>query len=338
MAGIQPADVPTYTPVSLGKGNKTRDANRSWIKELRNVDFIDANGLRQLTPETVTAQPVFVMDREQPQYKAIVGDNTHKVYSIRSDKYKIAQNQLLVEALAETSDVTGIQVFGKIHEFDGRMSINAFFANPDCNVDFGSKKIGKDPYMMGVRVYNSHMGDSGFGAEIIGVRYICSNMCAFGDILGTVSWRHLVSQENIVNMISSMVMSYMDRVPALKEKIEAMHDEELTLDEAECALWGIKLTPFMTEGIMSNLTELNPEIRHKNGKVSVYDIFNATTAYNTYSNTGRNEFSRTDINHKAQRLIGSDIAGLIDDGSEARQKYLESQTRMTAQNTVLVSD
>ena len=339
MAGLSAnAAEGAYTPVSLGKGNKIRDSNRSWIRELRRVDFTDSNQLRALTPENVSASSVFVNDEMQSKFKAIVGDNTHKVYSIQSNRYQIVQNKILIDALAVVSENTGIQIFGKMNDHDGKMSINAFFADPDCNVDFGSYHGGKgsDPYMLGVRMYNSHTGDSGFGAEITGVRWLCSNMVAFGDVLGKVHWKHLVQQEEVIGLVESMIRTYMSKVPVLKDRIEEMSNEVLTLDEAECALWGIKVSPFMAEGITENMFELNPEIRHRNGKVSVYDVFNATTAYNTYSNTGSSEFGRTEISHKAQKLITQDIQDLIDVGTKARENYNLAQMKMTAQNTVLV--
>lgn len=70
----------------------------------------------------------------------------------------------------------------------------------------------------------------------------------------------------------------------------------------------------------------------------MYDVFNAVTAYNTYSNTGGSEFGKTEMSHKAQNLITTHIGRLIDDGREARQAYLDSQTTMNASNTVLVAD
>ncbi len=344
MAGLNGVEG-AYTPISLGKENKVADANNAWMKDLRHIDFTDAQGLKALTPENVTATDVFVNGESISKYMAIVGDVTGKVYSIRSNKYQIAQNKLLVDSLAGVSDNTGIQVFGRLNDQRGRMAINAFFADPECNIDFGTHDMfnkrydghSTDPYMLGVRVYNSHTGDTGFGAEIIGVRALCSNMVAFGDVLGKVSWNHVVSLDKVVDLMTSMIESHFDKVPVLKDKIVAMNNEELTLDEAECALWGISLRPPMTEGIMENMPELNPEVRHKNGKVSVYDVFNAATAYNSYANTGRSEYGRSRLSRKTQRLIVDDINKIIDDGADARQKYIEAQTRMTSQNTQIVA-
>lgn len=89
MAGIQGVEG-AYTPISLGKGSKTRNGNRAWMRDLRNVDFIDAESLRQQTPETVTATDVVVNGEVLSAYKAIVGDRTGKCYSIRSERYQIA--------------------------------------------------------------------------------------------------------------------------------------------------------------------------------------------------------------------------------------------------------
>ena len=335
------SEVQAYTPVSLGKGAKVRNGNASWIANLKKVDFTDASQLRLLAPENVTATEVYVNNEVQNKYRAIVGDNTHKVYSIKSNKYQPVQNRLLVDSLAQVSDDTGIQVFGKMNDEGGRCSINAFFADPNCNIDFGEYHGGKgsDPYMLGVRAYNSHTGQTGFGAEIIGVRWLCSNMVAFGDILGKVYWKHLVKSEDVISQVAGMITGYMDKVPILKKKVDEMKSEILTLDEAECALWGIKISPFKTESIMAHLPELNPEIIGKNGKVSVYDVFNATTAYNTHSNTGGSEFGHTDFSKRAQNLITDihRIDEIIADGREARTEY-EENLKMNASNTVLVSD
>ena len=329
-----------YTPISLGKGGKVRNGNASWIANLRKLDFTDATQLRALVPENVTATKVYVNGEEQTKYRAIVGDNTHKVYSIKTNKYKPVQNKTLLDSLATVSEETGIQVFGKMNEDGGKCSINAFFADPDCNIDFGDVHMGnKDPYMLGVRAWNSHTGQTGFGASIIGVRFLCSNMVSFGDVLGEVKWKHFVEEGDVISKVSDMLTSYMDQVPVLKNRIDAMRNEELTLDEAECALWGIRISPFKTESIMSNLPELNPEIRGKNGKVSVYDVFNATTAYNTHSNTGGSEFGHSDISNRAQRFITQigKIERIIDDGREFRQEYLDN-LKMTPENTAIISD
>lgn len=322
MAGLTNPTEGAYTPISLGKGNKIRNGNASWIANLRHIDFRDADQLRALTPETVTATDVYVNGTLQDKYKAIVGDNTQKVYSIRSDRYKPAQNKMLVDALASASDATGIQIFGKMSEERGRMSMNAFFADPDCNVDFGEHHgAGSDPYMLGVRAYNSHTGETGFGAEIIGVRWLCSNMCAFGDVLGKVRWNHFVREENVVDLISGMIEGYMDRIPVLQDRITAMRNEIITVDDAENALWGVRLGAFRIEGIMAHLPKLNPAIPNLARDVSVYDIFNATTAYNTYANTGGSEWGKTDVSHRAQDLITSNIQDLIDKGAKIKEEY-----------------
>lgn len=340
-AGIENVEG-AYTPISLGKGNKERNGLASWISNLRKVDFHDSAELRALTPENVTEMPVYVNGQNQTKYKAIVGDNTSKVYSIKSNRYQPVQHGLMMNAIADASEQTGITVFGKMNDEGGRMSIHAYFADPDCNVDLGGTFIHgenkADPFMLGVRGFNSHTGQTGFGAEIVGIRAICSNMCGFGDVLGRVSWKHFVKEENVADLVSQMISGYMDKVPVLKDRIEAMRNEEITISEAECLLWGIRVGPFKTEGIMAHLPELNPEIRYSNGKVSVYDMWNATTAYNTYSNTGGSEFNRMDFANRASDLITADIARVIDAGAVARQKYLDSLKEIDLTGATVVGE
>lgn len=341
MAGIGAVDE-QYTPVSIGKSNKIRNGNRSWIASLSKANFHNADELKALTPENVSEKPIFYMgaDGMYSQVlgkKAIVGDVSGKAYEVHSNKYQVVQHSLLSNSVAQASVDSGIPVFGKLNDEGSRMSINAFFADPDCNIDFGG--IGqKDPYMLGVRAYNAHDGTRGFGAEIIGVRAICQNMTGFGQILGSVKWKHFVAQEKVTDLISGMIQGYMDKVPVLKKRIEAMKSEELTLDEVECAYWGIKVQPHNIESIMGNLDGLVPEIKHKNGKVSLYDAFNGLTAYNSYSNSGRGDFARASIMNLGQSFIVEPIDRIIDEGHAKREDFIQklNEKVMNASNTVLV--
>lgn len=325
MAGIGNVET-EYTPVSIGKGNKIRNGNRSWIESLSRANFHSAEELRMLTPENVSEKNIYFMDgagafNQVMGKKALVGDISGKAYDVHSNKYQVVQHSLMTESVAQASVDTGIPVFGKMNDEGNRMSINAFFADPDCNIDFGSSQ--KDPYMLGVRAYNAHDGTRGFGAEIIGVRAICQNMTGFGKVLGECKWKHFIAQEKVTDIISDMIQGYMDKVPVLKRRIEAMKSEELTLDEVECAYWGIKIQAHNIEGIMGNIEGLVPEIKHKDGKVSLYDAFNGLTAFNSYSNGGRGDFARARIMNQAQNFIIEPIEKIIDAGHAMREDYIQ---------------
>lgn len=331
MAGLE-GPTETYTPVSVGKGFKLRDTNNNWISNLRNANFLNADQLRELKPEHVTESavivPIEMKDDEgtyfldqtpQERYKAIVGDTSKKVYSIRSNKYHTVQHADIAEAFADVSDSTGIRVFGKLTDKGGNMNIHGFFADPDCNIDLSARN--EDPAMLGVRCFNSHNGTTKFGGEIIGVRYLCSNMCAFGETLGRISWTHNVERENVVGSISDMIRKAFDRVPVLQERIAEMQETVLTLDEAECALWGISLNPYKVEAVSTHLEGLNPEI---GSEVTQYDLWNAVNAYTTYAVSGGSVQSKSNELNNTENLMTASLPRIIRRGYERRESYIKT--------------
>lgn len=336
MAGLSGIDG-AYTPVSLGKGAEVRDGSKSWIQSLRNIDFIDSDQLRNQSPEPVSMADVIVPIEQQddegtyfmdmtPQkkYRAVVGDRTRAVYNIASDRYRPVQTSQVIECLAQSADDANVQIFGTMHEMKGRANIQAYFADESKTFDIGERYA--DPMMLGVRAFNSHCGDRGFGIEIIGVRYLCSNMMAFGDILGRASWSHLEKAENVISAMMDTIEGCMDRVPALQDRINAMRSEELTLDEAECALWGISLNDVQIESITENYSALNPEMVVSGGKVRLWDVYNASTAYNTYSNTTSNDFGRSKVLNNITRLMTTPrLDRIIDTGFSRREAWEESR-------------
>lgn len=348
MAGVQTTDG-AFTPPSIGKGMAIRDGNRAWIRSMRKLDFTDSDGLMKLRPEHVSDGAVvipiekvddqgsyYIDETPQEDYKAIVGDVSKRVYSIRSDKYHAVQHSDIVEALVDASESTGIQVFGRIADRDGRMNIHAFFADPDCNIDL--KGNHKDPCMLGVRCWNSHTGTTGFGMSVQGVRWLCSNMMAFGDSLGSVSWNHMAKRENIAQEFASTITGFMDRVPALQDRLHVMGEEVLTLDEAECALWGITVSPFRVDAVMQNIEELEPTAVVSNGKVSLLGVYHALNAYTTYANSGGSDWSKTQELARGEDLVVKSLPRLIDAGFEKREAYRERMKTLDLRNAVLVSD
>lgn len=336
MAGIANVDG-AYTPVSLGKGAEVRDGSRSWIQNLRRIDFIDSDQLRAQAPESVCESQVivpiemkdadgnfFLDETPQSKYKAIVGERTKHVYNIASNRYHPVQTSEVINCLAQSADDVGVQVFGTLREENGKANVQAYFADENMTFDLGTTY--SDPMMLGVRAYNSHCGDRGFGVEIIGVRYLCSNMMAFGETLGQMAWSHLTKESDVINAMSKVIGNCMDKVPSLMEKVEAMRNTELTLDEAECALWGISLNNVQIESITDNYRALNPEMAISNGKVKLWDVYNASTAYNTYANTGSNDFGRnTTLKNITRLMVTPHLDRVIDAGFQRREAFEKAQ-------------
>lgn len=343
MAGLTPAtvDAEAFQPVSIGKGMGIREANRAWIRKLTKLDFQNATQLKALYPEHVTSSDVVVPSASsmaQEHFKAVVGDSSRQVYSIRSERYKPVQHADVMQAFAQASEDVGITVFGTMADKAGRMTINGFFADESCNIYLGGAN--KDPVMLGVRAWNSHTGTTGCGASIIGVRYLCSNLCAFGDFLGKVQWTHLQHVGDISAGISTVIKGYMRRVPALNARIQAMQGEILTLDEAECALWGITLSPYKIEAIMDNLDRLEVESQSKSGKVSLYNLWNAVNAYTTWSASGGSDWAKGEELERTQNLMSKPIDDIVSKGMSRRTAWekREQDRAINLNGAVLVSD
>ena len=180
--------------------------------ERGNTTTYTYDALNWLTALTDAEEGNYFLDETpQKRFKAIVGDDSKTVYSIRSDKYHAVQHSQIVEALVEASEETGIQVFGTLNDKGGNLNVHAFFADPDCNVDLSTAQ--DDPAMLGVRCFNSHNATTRFGAEIIGVRYLCSNLCSVGDVLGRMSWNHKVESKDIVSSLANLITRSVDKVP-----------------------------------------------------------------------------------------------------------------------------
>jgi hypothetical protein len=334
LAGIQPPSR-SYTPATIGKLGKMRTNTNTLIHNLQDVTFTSPAELRAQTPEQVYwVNPVIphrsgsggmIYGQPDKKYRAIVGSQTLKAYSIMSDRYEPVQHADVLEAMALASIETGINIFGSVSDVDGRMHAHAWFADPSYRVQLLKEET--DPFMLGVRVYNSHTGVSGFGAEIFGIRMICTNYNAWGASMGKIGWNHRVKGEDIIRGFADVVERCIDNVPVLADRMSAMADADITIDEAAALLWGISLSPSQVDAVIGNRRALNPEIKG-DGKISIYDIYNASTAYNSYRSAGGNMIDGSvDLSHDIEKLMVKDTDDLLALGLKRKEKYDDAQKK-----------
>ena len=328
----------TYTPVSIGKRGKIRPQGNTFVAHLKNnITYRNAQQLREQNPEHVSwSHPLMsfknadgtVSEKPADKYRAIIGDKTKRVYSIMSNRYNPVQHSTILEAMAEASEDMGINVFGSISDKDGRMHSHGFFVAPEIDISEAKGMEHEDPFILGVRMYNSHNGQMGFGAEIFGIRKVCWNYNAFGYSLGKVGWKHSVKNDCIIDNFKNVIMRATDEVPTLADHIAKMNNEIATMDEATALLYGISLSSIQTGNITKNIKSLNPKVEDTKN-MTIYDIYNSATAYISHRSAGGNMVDGTvDLAHKIEKLTYENPDDLITLGFKRIEKEREKAKKL----------
>ena len=340
LAGIEYRE--GYTPVTVGKKNMVTRPKNIWADQFRNLNYTNIEELKAITPENVTARQCFYI-KDDGNYGivdgkyAIVGDSTKNVYAIHSEKYQPIQHSVIVEAMADACENTDISVFGHFDEDKGRFNGYGTFANPDVHIGLGLDNGFEDPVMLGMRFFNSHNGDSKFGGEIYGIRAVCQNYMAWGETLGKVKIMHFKSEENVADELARILKSFRDRIESLKDRVHIIQDTPVTLEEQEAILWGIGLNPYYIENILTHKHQLNPEMAIEMNKGSVWDIYNASTAFVTYHVGGSHTVKRNlGMSEDIEKMLTKAPSVLIRDGTERRTAYIEEMARRTPKQLVQV--
>jgi len=346
-----------YQPANIGRGAERRPSTRTFARKIMTPNFDGADALRTLTPERVHERDVFSIETTYHEdgtrtyngdhilassYKGIVGDNTGKVYSIRGRNYTPIQHADMIEALALTSEDTGVRLFGGMQEKGGIMNLHAFFADPSFHVDFEREAYAQNlraeaQSILGVRIYNGHDGLTGFGAEIFGIRSICTNYMAFGTTLGHIRLKHFKNAENTAQSIESLIKNYMKGVPKLADRMHRLSDGVLTIDEATALLYGINLQPSNADAIIGNLRHLNPEIGEK---MTPLDVYNAATAYISHRTASDNSLTHNlAMSKNAEKILEvTSLNTYIDNGIGKIEREMEKRKNKTVNlNTANIS-
>ena len=338
LAGIEYDFNKAYTPVTVGKKNLVTRPKNIWGNQFRDLNFLNIDELRQIAPETVTARQCYYQN-DNGEYGevrdkfAIIGDATGDAYAVHSDKYEPVQHKVIVDAMADACNDTDLSVFGHFDESKGRFNGYATVANPDFHINLGVENGFEDPVMLGMRFFNSHNGDSKFGGTIYGIRAVCQNYMAWGDILGQVSIKHFKSEENVADELSKILMGFIDNVDTLKDKVHYIRETALTADEENAILWGIGMPVGYIENILTHKKVLNPEYT----KGSVWDIYNASTAFVTYHvGSSHTVNMNLGLSDRIEDMLVKDSQKLIADGIRNRERYVEQLAKKEQRAKVMV--
>lgn len=329
-----------YQPATVGKRNKMTMPKNVWGDQFYNLNFSNVEELRALAPENVSSVPVYVKQGDQfvpvsNEYRAIVGDDSKQTFAIHSKKYDVVQHRVITDAMAYACEDTSLSVFGHFDECKGKFNGYGSFANPDVHIDLGENH--EDPVMLGMRFYNSHCGDAKFGGEIFGIRYVCGNYMAWGDLLGKVSIRHFKSEQNVVDELGKILRGFVDKVDALKDRVHYIRDVKLDVEDQEALLWGLGLRQQHVENMMTYRQFLNPEI--DTGSVSAFDIYNVGTAFVTYRVGGGHMVDgNLRMSDRIQSILTQNIDRLIDDGQRKKTRYFEELAKRQPIQKVMLTE
>ena len=177
--------------------------------------------------------------------------------------------------------------------------------------------------IMGFRFYNSCMGDRPLGGEIVGIRHVCGNVGIYGPVLGEVSIKHFKGVEYVSEQIDKVLKNYVIRRGRFGDTISDLKDTILDGDSQMAVLWGLKLDPMTIEKIITNKAALNPDIRDP-AKVSMFDLYNASTAYVSYRSGGDKQMvTNMELSRRISRFFSVPADELIDTGNDLMKRYYE---------------
>ena len=327
LAGVD-ADYHPYTPSSIGRNNSIiKNNKRTFATNMRNLEFIDSNELRRLRPQAFQRKPIFFKDddgndREFSGYKCIVGAKKMDSIAIVSDKYKVIQHRVMIDAMSDAADDCGVRIFGKTFEKGGRFTGYAWFSNSGHHIYLDDER--HDPMILGFRFYNSCLGDCVLGGEIVGIRMVCQNVGVYGDILGQMNLRHFKGVNYVSDKISDVLKSYILRKEHFNDVIHNMKGETFEKEDQENILWGLRFDPMTIERVMTNIGSLNPEIVNPK-QVNLFELYNATTAYISYRSGSDSQILRNnELSSKISKIFTMNASELIDRGAQEKKNYYDS--------------
>lgn len=305
-------------PTIRRNGKESYDAGRSWGSVLVEPSILNYDHMdREIGKmDKTVCNPVYAdiggVKKELPNFKAITNARTGDVYSVMSDQYVPTDEATVFENVRDTLKSAGLMPIGRIDGIgSGKLWGHLFFSNPEATFKMGGWGGDADMSILGMRIWNSHKGDSSFGAEVVGVRYVCGNYWVMGNVLGKMRVKH--DQKINYDNLNKMFVSAIDKVDVLADRMHSLMDEVLSEADSKAILYTTGLTPNQVDSILYHLDALVPEIEGN----TAYRLFNGATAYITHKFNSANSYERTfALSDKVSMMLSKDIDKLIVEGNE----------------------
>lgn len=314
-----------------------------WGARLNNPQFIDVEGLgkRMNELDSVEERSVYIQGKNphigvegsaiDPKHKAIVSTKSGKLYSIVKKDWQPINDIEMVKPLYDLALERKLKPVGRFDEVGtGSTRGHVVLANPDFTVQL--LKEHDDPIMLGVSIQNSYNTDFTCGAEIFGIRMVCSNYCLWGALLGKIRFSHKKEIDGIVESYTELVENLLDGIPTLSDKVQAAMNVVIAESNVEDLLWGLSFPKRGIDEIAADVSAFEPMV--KTVGLNAWTLYNASTAWLSYRAKGSERLSSTTYyTRKATDLLTVGYDALLDRGIEAHKKYTEAleQQRKEAQ-------
>ncbi len=251
---------------------------------------------------------------------AMISRKTGDVLSIVSDAYKPVQDREIVDPLFDVAQARGLKTVGTFPTWGGTRISRGYvvFANPEFTVRLLEDY--PDDVMLGIKWWNAHTRESGFGAEVFGVRTICVNYCLWGHIVGRFSQIHMGDVESVLASYEKLVDAALNASPILTDLVSRAISVEVEKKAIPDLLWGIQMPIKAIETISADVAGWVPEV--KDLGLNAWTLYNATTAYLSYQPAGGTHLTQTEYrSRQAIRLLEEDHDRLIVKGRDRRRRY-----------------
>ncbi len=297
-----------------------------WL--LNNPAFRDLEGFSKVLDkmDNVEKMNAFVRNEEfieAEDFKAIRSKVSGRIYSFVSPLYEPVQDKEMAFPLFDALQARGIgTLIGRVDGVGSGMTRgHVILANPDFTIRLLEDY--PDDVMLGIRFWNSYTRQSGFGAEIFGVRTVCINYCLWGSIIGSFKAVHMGNVEAVLGNYEILLEKAMDASPVLQSLVAEAVEVVVETKDIPDLLWGIQIGPRAVESISSDLKGWVPEV--KDLGLNAWTLYNAATAYLTYRPRGGTYLQQTEYQtRQALRILTESHDRLIEKGKERKIRYEES--------------
>lgn len=294
---------------------------------LNNPQFKTLSGFAKAIDDLdgVEERPVCVDGKEVEGYKAIVSHKTNALHAITSSQYQMVQDYNVAQPLYEAAKARKLTPFGSIKGVEsGHAQGYTILTNPDFTVNLLTDH--KDPFMLGMRWWNSFHADRSFGGEMFGVRMVCCNFNLWGEQLAKFSARHVSDVGHLMEQYTKTLDRALDNIPTLKGRMDAAYNTAVLKADVPDILWGIELPESGIDLVSKNPVGWCPEV--KTYGLNKYTLYQAVTAYVTYRPQGARFLESTRKHAEAaNKILTVSLDKLIENGKAKKEAHAEAKDR-----------
>lgn len=262
--------------------------------------------------------------QEAEDHKAIVNSTTNKIEMTAKKNYTIIQNSQAIQAVVETLQEKGLEIYGRFDDFGGRIKVSCYFTNQ------GAPIVSDDAQgiKLGFTMENSYNGGASFKLSMYGFRMLCQNGMNIGSVMNNISEYKKHTGAIEYTDLKAMTKNFFELVIASSKQLE----ELISVSIKDIASWenvskvlmqnfaqkkhrnkiaeklGITFIEVEEEGKQKKIVP----ILEKDGKQQYtrWELYNAITAYATHND--QLSLNVSDLMQEgAQRILSKQFEKLL---------------------------